>query len=283
MLGFLSNMRDVKGALTAGLMLLFALWVALGNEISRIESDDTMLGTIAKLVTYLGPVATLGVVTFCGYLLGLALSFDALVLGTIHSVFRWRYLSQGKRGKRFRLYIEGLVEKATRHTHPYLISKQLGDEVGLKRLTSSEVGFIDGASAQGDMQLVEEQMPETLTDGRERLTNELLSRIHENVRFLAVQLDDKARDRFEKSLGEAEFRASVSIPLVVLGVVCGTRMSIEGSEDTTSVLVVFAGFFVAGVMAWLAARKEEEAWEEVHNKIALKQISVSDLDLLKQG
>jgi len=283
MLGFLSNMRDVKGALTAGFLLLFAVWLTFGNELSRIKSDDTLLGTVARLIAYMGPVATLGLVTFCGYLLGLVLSLDSVVLWLINHlpISRKRFL--GARGKRLRQHVQDIVDRAAVQEHPYFLLDKLGDSAPLESLEPDLRRFLEQSKPLTDPGPLNPEMVDTFLSGKTRLVEVLMNRIHVSVIFLAVQLgsaDEKARDRYEKAQGEAQFRASICIPLIVVAIVCGIRMNLERAPAAASWAVVLAGLVGSLALGWLAAKKEEEAREEVHNGIILGQIKVADLDAL---
>ncbi|MBG6184755.1 hypothetical protein IWX65_002733 [Arthrobacter sp. CAN_A214] len=314
MLGFLANLRDIKASLTSGMILLFAIWLAFGNQIAGVKADDSVAGNVARLVDYLGPVATLGVVSFVAYFLGLILSLDRIVLGASR-VLRSANANQGLIPAFFTILIStlefigatyarffrvlfGMRAAKSRSTRtPAFRSPRLngyvrqivsdaldrnGQELVVKRLTNAASysptaplgALLDFATPEGS----DEDVDGVVSDY-------VLGTIRTDLDILAVQLGHKrerAYDRFEKARSEAEFRAAIVIPLILLTVILCSRLSMESASPGVITATLFTGLVGTVVLTVKAYRKMNESEEEVINAILLEEIEVPQLIVLKE-
>lgn len=306
LLGFLSNLRDVKGALSAGMLLLFAVWLVIGEQIARVRPGDTMVGKVATLTDYLGPVATIAAVAFLAYVVGLVLPFHSLVLYGIQRHNRKKAAREGAKRQESRLldFVLDLITQAERKKPLGELTRDLLREIpALTRIKMRYPWWIRFSPTcvaaclerRWDQKVIRQALDEkkppkrkSKTDTsarteRKRLAAVLLRCIYKESSLLAVDLghkDDKAYERFDKARGEAEFRAALCVPLLILTVVIALQLG--SSQNPWGSLGVFGiGCFAVLVLVARATRKAEEAQEEVNSAIILGRIKVSELQVLE--
>lgn len=277
-LGFLSNLRDVKSSLASGMILLFTLWLIFGNEIADVSIDDSVVGNLRRLVEYIGPAGTLGLVIFVAYVAGMVVTSHAwinLVIEQIDRLFardtRWprsQAVSEQTR-LRFDSFLRSTFWEASRKS---------SDEEVLKVLNmpfTSELGKkIDEA--------------ETEPERREEMIRQTVSfleyYVHSSLDILAVQLHSKKErswDRYDKALAESEFRAGIAGPLCLLGIVLTWRTATEQNWILAGVALAVSSV-VCSSLALKARRKRQEATEEVINAIIVGDLEVAPLSVLMQ-
>lgn len=283
MLSFLSNLRDVKSALSAGMLLLFAVWLQVGDDIAKVEPGDTLAGRVAILVDYLGPAVTLAVVTFVAYVLGLVLPFHLLGLTAVNRIDRKKAVREENNSQDARLF-RFVLDKVKRAAN----KKSLDDLIwglyreipafqsfsirspwwirfapprfrssltGLWTRSALERGSQDRKSP-GDKEPPREdrfavRQKERKTE--KQLASLLLQRIYSESALLAVDLghkDDKAYDRFDKARGESEFRAGLCLPLLILATVVALQFPPAGFT-WADLIVIGVAWGVVGVLGFL--------------------------------
>lgn len=113
MLNLLDGLRDLKAPLASGTVTLFALWLAFANGIADVESGDSLAGNIRRLAEYLGVPATLGIVAFVAYLLGLVLSLHNVMFSILAFIRLEIGISMHwKTRQRFRNYVFDVLGEA---------------------------------------------------------------------------------------------------------------------------------------------------------------------------
>jgi hypothetical protein len=274
MLGFLTNLRDVKSSLSSGMLLLFGLWLWFGHQISNVHGGDTLLGNIARLVAYVGPVPTIAAITFCAYVLGVVLALDARVLNAIYKMALATPDFVDSEG-RLRQHVEDLATRASLVRSP----RELRNEIAP-----------DGAPTPIRQSIWEELWAEGDADGGKArakelkaLVNDVMRQMYSEIDGLAHQLgktDEKAYDRFHKARGEAEFRAGLIIPLLFITGVCATRIYFEVSPQWWCLVVVGAGAVAAGILVERANTSASESREAVYLAINRGHVEVADLNYL---
>ncbi|MCB5294177.1 hypothetical protein [Arthrobacter sp. SO3] len=311
MLGFLSNLRDVKSALSAGMLLLFAVWLLIGEQIAKVAPGDTLAGKVATLVDYLGPVATLAVITFLAYVVGLIFPFHLLVLAGINRHNRKRAEREGDKTRESRLldFIQDQVGRAVRKKSVGELTKDLVREIpALTKMGILYPWWIrlsprflrSSLERRWNNRVVRQALKSKQPDGKEPpqvgsfgayragrteqkdLASALLRRIHSESALLAVDLgqkDDKAYERFDKARSESEFRSGLCIPLLILTTV--TALQLPPDQFLLAVGVCGIGLFSVLVLALRAAHKAREAQEEVDSAIVLGRIKVPELQVLE--
>lgn len=314
-LGFLANLRDIKASLTSGMILLFTVWIAFADKIVDVEPGSSVAGNVALLVDYLGPVGTIGVVSFVAYFLGLVLSLDKLVLGTSRALraagenrglltaslfilgsaaqylgqtvlntsrmlFGWpRKVAQSSKTPAFR---SRRFNEYVRHRVSEAFRYGSPDDL-IERLSSS-TSYSSRASLGAIVDFSEPQPP-TPQKLEEIISNYVLDEIRGDLDILALQLGHKrerAYDRFEKARSEAEFRAAIVLPLALLTTVLVIHLAEENaSPELISVSLIF-GLISTVVLAVKAYTKMNESEEEVINAIVMGEIDVPQLSVVTQ-
>lgn len=311
MLGFLSNLRDVKSALSAGSLLLFAVWLAIGEQIARVAPGDTLAGKVATLIGYLGPVATLAVLTFVAYVVGLVLPFHSIVLEAINRYNRKTAARDGEKTQESRLldFIQDQVQQAAKKKPLEELTKDLIREI--PALTKMRIRYPwwvrfsplflrSRLERRWEKKVIRQALERKQSDGKEPLEGSfeayraerngqrvlasmLLRRIYTESALLAVDLghkDDKAYERFDKARSESEFRAGLCIPLLILTAVIALQLS--PSQFPWGAVGVFGiGCFAVVVLLARAIYKAQEAQEEVNSAIILGRIKVPELQVLQ--
>lgn len=311
MLGFLSNLRDVKSALSVGMLLLFSVWLLTGEQIVKVVPGDTLAGKVATLVAYLGPVATIAVITFAAYVVGLVLPFHSIVLGAINRHNRKKAIREGGKteGSRLLGFIQDEVVRAAREKPLEDLIYDLAREIpGLTRvsfrfpwwirfsprclrprLESRWKRYILRKARERD-QPTRKEPPEgrfeEFRDQRKQqkaLSANLFQRIYTESALLAVDLshkDSNAYERFDKARSESEFRAGLCIPLLLLTAVVALHLP-PAQLPWGLVAVIGIGCFSVLVLLLRAMHKAREAQEEVNSAIILGRIKVRELQVLQ--
>lgn len=278
MLGFLSNLRDVKTSLASGMILLFALWLIFGNEIADVSNDDSVAGNLRRLVEYIGPVGTLGLLVFVAYVAGMVLTSHAwidVVVQGIDRLFpggaRWprsQAVSEQTQ-QRFDVYLRSTFWEASRRSNAEEVFKVLNlpltSELG-KRIDEAQTDF----------------------DRREEITRQVVGflqyHVFNSLDILAVQLHSKKErswDRYDKSLTESEFRAGIAGPIGFLGLVLTWRSATEQLWGPAAVIMAVS-LAVSSSLALKARRKRQEATEEVINAVIVGDLEVAPIAKLAE-
>lgn len=264
MLGFLSNLRDVKSALSAGMLLLLGGWLLLGGEIARVRpSDETLAGRIAILVDYMGPVATLAVLPFVAYIVALMVPFHFVGQWFIA---RWDRRRQEKnddsQGSSLEDFILAQIERAAKRKSMRDMQNLLIREVpGFMKIRFAYPVWIGMFPPRirrrirylwTHKQMVEavENRPkggEKREDGsnkalakheawqaerkeRRQLAELVLLRVRRRRALMAAalaQADSGAYERFDKAQSESDFRAGLCFPLLILTIVIALQIPLD--------------------------------------------------------
>lgn len=275
MFGFLANLRDMKSSLTSGMIVLFTLWVIFGNGMADVQNDDSMAGNLRRLIEYIGPAGTLGIVTFVAYLVGLVLSLDQRVMklffrGSRHSTMPMSLTTSQRLDKKFGTALLGALRKARPDWVLGSISYFPGRlDPSVTHLSRSEAELRNLAEGSA----MDEQIKAYLKD-----------LMLEDMDILAVQLHskhDKTYDKYDKAKTEADFRASLVIPLGALGLVVMNRLIAEGIW-LWGVGVLLLAIVVALALLWKALQKQREANEEIINAVIVGDIEFAPLTILNE-
>lgn len=311
MLGFLSNLRDVKSALSAGMLLLFAVWLLIGEQLAKIAPGDTLAGKVVTLVGYLGPAATLAVITFVAYVVGLVLPFHSIMSRGINRYNRKMAARGGDKTRDSRLldFIQDQVKRAASKKPLDELTRELTREIpALTKMSIRYPWWIrfsprckrSRLERLWNRAIVHRAMKRQQPDDKEApegrfakyraertkkkvLALILLRRIYSESALLAVDLgqkDDKAYERFAKARSESEFRSGLCIPLLILTAVIALQLPAD--QFPWGAAGVFAvGFFSVLVLVLRAIHKAQEAQEEVNSAIILGRIKVPELQILE--
>lgn len=311
MLGFLSNLRDVKSALSSGMLLLFAVWLLLGGQIAKVTPGDSLMGKVATLISYLGPAATIAIITFVAYVVGLTFPFHSLVQIAIS-----RYngkIATTKAGdiqeSRLFGFIQDQVRVAAKKEPVDDLIKDLIREIpALTRLTIHYPWWIRSAPRPLKVRLKdawERKLVRQAFNSKKRkdkrdsrsnmkkniprdlqleLAAIIFRRIYTERSILAVDLahkDDKAYDRFDKARGESEFRGGLCIPLLILTGAIAFQLPTDQFPWGT-IAVTGIGLYSVGALLSRATQKAKEAQDEINSAIILGRLKVPDLQVLSE-
>lgn len=230
MLNLLDGLRDLKAPLASGTVMLFAIWLAFANGIAAVQADESLIGNIRRLTEYLGTPATLGIIAFVAYLIGLVLPLHKVVLryGTLifnndatTDAYPFGLALPPDTHKRFmnlvyRVTLEA-VERGVAESH---VTDVLGPTIGevikpWKRLKKAKIGPLKTAWRKG------------------RHFNDYAAEIAlaKDVNLLAAQLQtakEKSYEQYDKAKTEADFRAGLVLPLVLVASIACLRFDQEG-------------------------------------------------------
>lgn len=269
MLGFLTNLRDIKSSLVSGMILLFTLWIVFGNAMMKVPHDDTITGNLTRIASYLGTPGTLAVLTFIAYIIGM--------VATTHG---WLNIVEGFAGGK----VAKSVSKSTADRFSKFLHELVDD--ALKKATPNE---IIAALKLKDQDEDFEQISR-LPEGEQRSDMKALLPLHldryvqNDLRVLAAQLHmnhDKTWEKYDKASSEADFRAGMVIPLVLLMTALSWRIA---SENNWGLMYVEIGFLlvVQLILVLKAASKRQEANEEIIHAIVNGKIDVTPIETLKE-
>lgn len=289
MLNFLGNVRDMKAPLASGMILLIALYLVFFDLIAGTPADNFFDGALARLSAYIGPVATLGMVTFSAYILGVLLSLHKIARAALApKSFRFQgilfFPAQLSAVSQRRLYdhVETIANKFLDY-HPL---RRLVTEIGHKPKNDDERMALERSSSGefvtedtlGDaywMQLIKEKVAYSIVDKAD---------------IYAIQLGtkrEKAFDRFDKARGEAEFRYSLILPLLLLGSMTLIELvqligPLFPGDWRLFLLIIFPTCLVTClfIISFRAGQKLQEANEEIINGVIMGEIEIEPLQLL---
>lgn len=283
MLGFLANLRDMKSSLTSGMLVLFALWLGYGNFIADVQPDDSVAGNIRRLVEWLGPLPTLGLISFVAYFVGLVISSASLsrvfarVVYTFSGQHRRRLMLSRATQENLYQYVNDLLERAEVHHDLSNIA-----DATVHRTQQEEATNGGYKRARRRESKAAREANDDMTRGL--IHSSLVKAALDRMDILAVQLGAKresAYNRFDKATSEAEFRYSLFAPTLTVAAVAGARLTKEGSI-TAAVLVLVGAAVAAVVMMYKATHKLQEANAEVIHGIIIGEIDVPQIDALKK-
>lgn len=255
MLNLLDGLRDLKAPLASGTVTLFALWLAFANGIAAVEPGNSLVGNVRRLIEYLGVPATLGMVAFIAYLLGLVLP--------MHKALRYFFdsrehvpglsLTRGT-STRFRRYVWGLVEDVVDRG---VDVRDIYEAIGIKDKDPGgfKVPIGQDASADRDSEPITDSEPLTISVSREAF-----SALGRDMNLLAVQLQtakEKMYEQYDKAKTEADFRAALVPPLFLVALVAGGRFWLEGLGWLLPVIVLGAAPVLAGLIRASTSRLQD--------------------------
>lgn len=268
MLGFLTNLRDIKSSLVSGMILLFTVWLVFGNALTKVPNDDSITGNLNRIASYLGTPGTLAVLTFIAYVLGM--------VATTHG---WLNVVEGFKGgkvadsvsktnaERFSKFLSKLVDGAGKNVAPTDLIKVL-------ELKSPDFDRIPHLPDAGHQQ----------RELKKHLVPYLEKYVLADLRVLAAQLHvnhDKTWEKYDKASSEADFRASMVVPLALMMTALSIRIASEGNWGLmfAEIAIMLA---VQVVLVLKAAAKRQEANEEIIHAIVNGKIDVPPIETLKE-
>lgn len=275
-MNLLDGLRDLKAPLASGTVTLFALWLAFANGIADVESGNSLAGNIRRLAEYLGVPATLGIVAFVAYILGLVLSLHKVIfailafvrMDTVGIAMHWETY------KRFRNYVLDVrgeaLQRGVTESEAY---SAMNPEPGPGQ--AKESGWREHARTVVKETARPRSLDETSNFDRwfSLAANEALAK---DVNLVAAQLQtakEKTYEQYDKAKTEADFRAALVLPLLLVAVIVGLRLAQEGLPwGGAGVLVGTAALLVG--LALTARSRLQEA-----NQILVTALVLGHVDL----
>lgn len=269
MLGFLTNLRDIKSSLVSGMILLFTVWIVFGNAMMKVPNDDTITGNLTRIASYLGTPGTLAVLTFIAY-----------VIGMVASTHAWLNIVDGFAG--------GKVAKSVSRSTADRFSKFLRELIddALKEATPNEIIAALKLKEQDEDFKQISRLPDVnqqRIDMKRLLPRYLESYVQNDLRVLAAQLHmnhDKTWEKYDKASSESDFRAGMVIPLILLMMALSIRIASENHLGLMTV-VILVMLIIVMVLVLKATAKRLEANEEIIHAIVNGKIDVPPIETLK--
>jgi hypothetical protein len=267
MLGFLTNLRDIKSSLVSGMILLFTFWLVFGNAFMKVPNDDSVTGNLTRTASYLGTPGTLAVLVFIAY-----------VVGMVASTHAWLDVVEGFKGGK----VANSVSKSTAER----FAKFLGDLVDGVQKYVTAVDLIAVLKLEGaDFDRIKhyKDADSQKREMKKRLTAYLENYVLTDLKVLAAQLHtahDKAWEKYEKAASEANFRASMVIPLALMTIALSWRIASEGNIGLMFVVIAVM-LAIQVVLVLKAASKRHEANEEIIHAIVNENIDVPPITTVK--
>lgn len=272
MLNLLDGLRDLKAPLASGTVMLFAIWLAFANGIAAVRADESLIGNIRRLTEYLGTPATLGLIAFVAYLIGLILPLHKAVLAYGSVIFNLAFdaddnpmedaypfglvLPKDTR-RRFQSFVYEVMEEArdrgvSEDSISSAIDPTLGEtegpwhRFGLYRARKTR--FLKRAwqrqwQWQSDWYYYQPEMA-----------------LAKDVKLLAAQLHtakEKSYEQYDKAKTEADFRAGLVLPLLLVASIACFRLSQDGLLWVGMSVLAAAVPLVAGLAVTAILRLQE--------------------------
>lgn len=285
MLNLLDGLRDMKAPLASGLVVLFALWLAFANQIADVEPGDSVAGNIRQLAEYIGVPATLGIVAFIAYLLGLLLSLQKVVLGTVVALFsRPTYMALPREtGSRFVSYVVELTSRAAIRGVPESdIYSALNPEPGYGQAKETGQEAMDRAFAKS---IQKPMISDQAARFQALLVEVAIDALGRDQNLLAAQLqtkNEKTYEQYEKARSEGEFRAALVLPLVMVVAVAWYRLFFNEGLPVAVAVGVLVVTIPAGLrLGSTATTRVKEANQILVTALILGHIELPALTAVK--
>lgn len=283
MLNLLDGLRDLKAPLASGTVTLFALWLAFANGIADVESGDSLAGNIRRLAEYLGVPATLGIVAFVAYLLGLVLSLHNVMFSILAFIRLEIGISMHwKTRQRFRNYVfDVLGEALQRGVTESEAYSAMNPEPGPGRAKES------GWRVRARTLVKETERPRSLDEKAEFDTWFSISAgeaLADDVNLVAAQLQtakEKTYEQYDKAKTEADFRAALVLPLLLVAAIIGLRLAQEGLPWGGAGVLVGAAALLVG-LAFTASSRLQEANQILVTALVLGHVELPALAAVKR-
>jgi len=263
MINLLDGLRDLKAPLASGLMILFGFWLIFANEVASAGPGPSIAGNIRQLVTYLGAPATLGVVAFLGYIIGLVLSLHVVTrllvsapIGSVRDFFatfrQTPYADDHRRRGDYSLFMKLRLDQYIAHALSDAAKtgwtwEDIRDNVSFRRANPHLYLY-----EQPPYKTPEEETTEETYEDFRLGVSELRREITSDISLLATQLHaekDKIWEKYDKNKTESDFRASIVLPVVFVGVILHIRLRSEyqlelANLTLTTALIVALGLAI---------------------------------------
>ncbi|MDQ0825395.1 uncharacterized membrane protein YciS (DUF1049 family) [Arthrobacter sp. B2I5] len=302
MINLLDGLRDLKAPLASGLIILFGFWLIFANEVAAAGPGQSLAGNIHQLIDYLGAPATLGLVAFLGYLIGLVLSLNAVTMFLILVVQEVREMAPPSREPiRFLLEIKRNINvQVSTNTTSEDTTRRLNEHI---ENALQEAAENRGWTPRDILQVVKPYLLEEydqkspgnppLQKGFPIWQTPLFGSVHQylyvsivtEIDLLAVQLHaekDKIYEKYDKNKTESDFRAAVILPILFVALVTMIRFFDEGLA-IPAILTMLAIVLIAIRLGASAHQRLIEANEAVLNALLARQIKAPRLQIFEEN
>lgn len=292
MINLLEGLRDLKAPLASGLIILFGVWLIYANEIAATKQGESVAGNLLQLANYLGGPATLGLIAFLGYLIGLVLNlhrfyraFGRFISKAMDRLFELIY----KKNHRRILPTEYSYTTLLR-LNDYIVSvlKDAKENRGWTLEEITKVANIDsGSSMLADRNSHDPTYDVLLSIYDSEFTSvvgKLRKQITADMDLLAVQLQaekEKIYEQYDKNKTESDFRTAIVLPTMFVAVVLLLRFA---SESQTVTYVIIVALMVVTIRLMSSADERLfQANETVLNSLIVGHIKSPKLLVFEQS
>lgn len=247
----LPGFRDVRTPLITGFLWLSFLWILLGTPVPTGAETEGLLGALNALAKFLSPTVTVVVLSFIAYLLGVLASPDAdrflrpgrgLVgrlesLGFDLAASPLKVILSPRMLRRLSTRPGTFSPALTQHSEGVLRSLvvNLVDE----KRSGLEPIYKKYGLSRSDAQ---EQNEELVAILHQKLVNEILD---PSAALLAA--DEKLFNNFDRTRSEAEFRFSITFPVLFVSAAAAWRIA-ESYWFLAIALLTFGVLACAGLV-----------------------------------
>lgn len=298
MINLLDGLRDLKAPLASGLMVLFGLWLIFANEVASAGPGESIAGNLHRLINYLGGPATLGLIAFLGYLLGLVLNlhlfYRSVQLNTSR-LLRALGAAYFKRKRsipisetkysfttmiRLNDYIADLLKDAHENRGWTLEEIEQVANVDVRRWLLLDEYDVDDDDDPSPDDLISKHQSE-FGSSVTRLRREITA----DMDLLAVQLHaekEKIYEQYDKNKTESDFRAALIYPLLFVAIILSMRLYNETQDLLHSYSVLVIAILIVRRLAWSADQRLKQANEAVLNSLVVGHIKSPRMMVFEQ-
>lgn len=210
----LPGLREIRAPLATGYVWLVAAWLAGASTLVRPRGSDGLLGDLTELADRVGSAATLAATTFVAYVVGvLSVEATAVALPVLRILRRRRVVGEGLRpgsatpspAGRAAL-LEAVLDQVARRSES---DPQLQRKLDQTRATCGEQRSLEDPAVRRALVQVRIDVDGYCAEVESDLP--LMP-----LRLLAAERMDDVFGEFDRLRAEAEFRASVAVPLAAL-------------------------------------------------------------------
>lgn len=275
MINLLDGLRDLKAPLSSGLAVLFGLWLIFADEISKVSEGDSLSGNVWMISNYLTPAGSLAALAFLAYILGTVLSLHVPVLYVANNVHDWIEYSPWYHGS------VATYDRLLRFVHSE-INLALQNGVTIRQIYDvlTHAGTWNHSQlAENDFGSEKYSPKQLLSKNIEYTVGGATAAIRLSEALLATQLHsakDKVYERYDKCKTESTFRAALVIPILFVGSVVATRLSLEGNTPASALSAVTA-LATAAVLSLKAVYRQKEASDIIVHAILNGDVKIGGL------
>jgi hypothetical protein len=302
----LPGVREFRVPLVSGYLWVVFAWILIGMPVPSKGEKTGLIGIINAASEYLSPAASVGVLTFVAYVLGILLTVDSKM---VTSVLAWWWdkmlhkaaVNAAENNGSLKSNVER-AKRELRSARPFMPSLSTETQQSISHITNVAIKAainrpIDISQLRREFSVAphawegkDNSLQETRVEAEERKTRvrretlrriqpQLHSSIIREIPLLAIKLQKDHKELFEtydRERSEADFRISISVPLLAIAI--QIMALLLGRGDTSGAALVLVGGVLITII--LLKRGWRKLRDSTANIVALLRVGAVTSDAL---